>query len=244
MKSLSFILFFFLISRLAFPQVSYSGNILDANDMSYLEGVSVSVLGKSSSDSTNTRGYFNVKASEGDTLLISFPGFIEQRFALAEERYLQIQIQDRARLLPTFEVNAEPYSFRFKDGKLTLVDPNEEKSLASNKGQVTAGYRDSPEGGVAIYGPISYFSKKSRNAREYAKKLEYLKRREGYLRIIDSDSIKTILTEDYRLDKGEWDPLIIKFNQMHAHHEFLDWSSEKVYARLREFIEWEKDWSN
>ena len=243
MKSLLLSLFLFLVFQGSYAQLSYSGNILDANDKRYLEGVSVEILGKNEADSTNARGYFNVQAKEGDTLKVTFPGFIDQKIILSSERFIQIQIQDQARLLPTFEVKAEPYSFRFKDGKLVIVDPNEEKPLSA-KGQVTAGFRDSPEGGVAIGGVISYFTKKSKNAREYAKKLEYLKRREGYLKIIDSDSIKTVLEKDYKISDDEWDPLIIKFNQMHAHHEFLDWSSEKVYARLREFIEWEKDWSN
>lgn len=243
MKSLLFTFSFILLSKMAFAQTSYSGNVIDANDKKYLEGVLVEVIGKNESDSTNVRGYFNVEAQTGDTLKITYPGFIEQKLILSEERFLQIQIQDRARLLPTFEVKAEPYSFRFIDGKLVVVDPNEEKP-ASSRGQITAGFRDSPEGGVAIAGAISYFTKKSRNAREYAKKLEYLNRRQGYLKIIDSDSVKTILEEDYKISSGEWDPLIIKFNQMHSHHEFLDWSSERVYARLREFIEWEKDWSN
>ncbi|MEN2283006.1 hypothetical protein AAGF08_12765 [Algoriphagus sp. SE2] len=242
MKLLVLLFSFIIVSEMAFSQVSYSGNILDANDKKYLEGVYVELLGRNESDSTNIRGYFNVKGQIGDTLKISYPGFIEQKLILSSERFLQIQIQDRARLLPTFEVKAEPNSFRFIDGKLVLVDPNEEKSTSS-KGQITAGFRDSPEGGVAIGGVISYFTKKSRNAREYAKKQEYLKRRQGYLRIVDSDSIKTILEEDYNILDGEWDPLIIKFNQMHAHHEFLDWSSERVYARLRKFIEWEKDMS-
>jgi len=243
MRSFFFTISFILLGKIVFAQTSYSGNILDANDKNYLESVLVEVIGKNESDSTNIRGYFNVKAQTGDTLRISYPGFIEQKLVLTTEKFLQVQIQDRARLLPTFEVKAEPYSFRFKDGKLILVDPNEEKS-ATSKGQVTAGFRDSPEGGVAIAGAISYFTKKSRNAREYAKKLEYIKRRQGYLKIIDSDSVRTILGEAYRITEEEWDPLIIKFNQMHTHHGFLDWSSERVYARLREFIEWEKDWSN
>lgn len=243
MKYLIFTCLFLLILKAANAQVSYSGNVLDANDKNYVEGVFVEVLGNEESDSTNVRGYFNIQAQAGDTLRITYPGFIEQKLVLSSERFLQIQIQDRARLLPTFEVISEPYSFRFKDGKLVLVDENEEQS-PSNKGQVTAGFRDSPEGGVAIAGAISYFTKKSRNAREYAKKLEYLQRREGYLQVVDSDSVRNILKEDYNLANEEWDPLIIKFNQMHAHHEFLDWSSERVYARLKEFIEWEKDWSN
>ncbi|WP_296697832.1 hypothetical protein [Algoriphagus sp.] len=243
MKFLFLFFSFILFAKIAFAQVSYSGNVLDANDKKYLEGVFVELVGGNESDSTNIRGYFNVKGQIGDTLKISYPGFIEQKLILTTERFLQIQIQDRARLLPTFEVKAEPNSFRFIDGKLVLVDPNEEKPVSS-KGQITAGFRDSPDGGVAIGGVISYFTKKSKNAREYAKKLDYLKRREGYLKIIDSDSVKMILGEDYNILEEEWDPLIIKFNQMHAHHEFLDWSSEKVYARLRQFIEWEKDWTN
>src|SRR5690606_7204198 len=108
-------------------QTSFSGNVLDAFDKKYLEGVAVSVAG-SELVTTNSRGYFSVKAREGDTLRLSFPGFIDREIVLGKDRFLLLQIQDQARLLPTFQVEAEPYRFRFKDGKLYLAEDEPEQA--------------------------------------------------------------------------------------------------------------------
>lgn len=232
-----------LFSQSIFAQSSYSGNVLDATDKRYIEGVEVSIVAKEQTATTNSRGYFSVKASVGDTLIFRFPGFIDQKIRLSEDRFLLVQIQDRARLLPTFEVKGGPYAFRFRDGKLTLIDPNE-KSEASKKGEVTVGAGTSMGGGLTIYGPISYFTKKARQERQYQEKLETLRRRQGYLAVVDSDSVRSILMDVYQIDRITWDKIIVRFNQAHIHHQFLDWSKEKVYARLSEFIVQEKDWVN
>jgi hypothetical protein len=233
--------FFLLHASLAFGQLSYSGNVLDASDKKYLEGVFVEVIGSSENDSTNSRGYFNLKARPGDSLRITFPGFLDQKILLSSDRYLQIQIQDRARFLPTFEVKSEPYAFRFKDGKLTVIDPNEIREK-SPKGQVTAGPSGSPNGGFAVYGAISYFTKKARLAREYEKKQEWDRRRAGYYAIIESDSVRKNLMIKYQLVRPQWDKLVIQYNEGNAHHEFLDWPKDRVYAHFNSFIVREKDW--
>lgn len=232
-----------LFSQAIFAQASYSGNVLDATDKRYMEGVEVSLVAKEEIATTNSRGYFSIKASVGDTLIFRFPGFIDQKIKLTADRFLLVQIQDRARMLPTFEVKGEPYAFRFRDGKLTLIDPNE-KSEPSKKGEVTMGTGTSMGGGLTIYGPISYFTKKARQERQYQEKLEILRRRQGYLAVVDSDSVRSILMDDYQIDRDTWDKIIVRFNQAHIHHQFLDWSKEKVYARLSEFIVQEKDWVN
>lgn len=240
---LSVTAFLLLISQAIFAQISYSGNVLDATDKRYMEGVEVSVLANAQKTITNSRGYFNLQASRGDTLVFRFPGFIEQKIRLSEDRFLLVQIQDRARLLPTFEVRGEPYAFRFKDGKLILIDPNE-KGDPSKKGEVSVGTGTSMGGGLTIYGPISYFSKRARQEREYQEKLEILRRRQGYLEVVDSDSVRSVLMETFQIDRNTWDKIIVRFNEAHLHHQFLDWSKEKVYARLSEFIAQEKEWVN
>lgn len=235
MKGPVFLICIFLFSWSVSAQSSYSGNVLDAFDKKYLEGVKVQVIGKESVF-TNSRGYFNVRGMLGDTLMLSFPGFIDQKVILGQDRYLLLQIQDKARLLPTFQVDAEPYRFRFKEGKLYLAEdePEQEKSLsqAVSAGLGTAG----GGGGLTIYGPISYFSKRNTQLRQYEKQLEWIRRRQGYLQVIDSDSIRTELMENYRLDRPQWDEMIIRFNEFHLHHEFLDWSSQRVIASLKEFL--------
>ncbi len=233
--------FLILFSQSIIAQSTYSGNVLDATDKRYMERVEVSIVGKEYTAATNSRGYFSIKASLGDTLIFRFPGFIDQKIRLTEDRFLLIQIQDRARLLPTFEVKGEPYAFRFRDGKLTLIDPDQE-SEPSEKGQVTIGTGTSMGGGLTIYGPISYFTKKARQERQYQAKLEIQRRRQGYLAVVDSDSVRSILMNEFQIDRDTWDKIIVRFNQAHIHHQFLDWSKEKVYARLSEFIVLEKDW--
>lgn len=224
-------------------QRSYSGNVLDANDKKYLEGVSVQVLGTDQMQITNSRGFFSVKGVSGDTLGLSFPGFMDQKVVLAEETFLLVQIQDRARFLPTFEVKSEPYSFRFKDGKLTLIDPDEEIAPSTRSG-ISAGYLDSPNGGIAIAGVLSSLTKRARQEREYQKKLAWARRRAGYYAVIESDSVRQNLMVKYQLQRSDWDRLIIRFNEGNAYHEFLDWSKDRVYTTLSEFIDRERRWIN
>lgn len=235
MKVPGLLLVFFLVTFPSFAQISYSGNVLDAFDKKYLEGVSVSIKNKASV-TTNSRGYFSLEGAAGDTLLLTFPGFIDQRILLGSDRFLLIQIQDKARLLPTFQVDAEPYKFRFKDGKLYLAEnePEQEKSLSK---QVSVGTGTSDGGGgLAIYGPISYFSKRNTQLRRYEERLEWIKRRQGYLEVIDSDSIRNEMMASYKLDRESWDEIIVRFNEFHLEHEFLDWPKDRVIASLKEFI--------
>lgn len=235
MKFLVLISFIFLLNLEAFAQTSYSGNVLDSFDKKYLEGVTVSIKGKESV-LTNPRGYFSIQGMMGDTLLLSFAGFYDQQVILGSDRFMLLQIQDRARLLPTFQVDAEPYRFRFKDGKLYLSEnePEREKSLSQSVSMGVGTSDGSP--GVAIYGAISYFTKRNTQLRRYAQQLEWIKRRQGYLEVIDSDSIRTELMASYELDRDQWDQIIIRFNEFHLQHEFLDWTAERVLTSLKEFI--------
>lgn len=235
MKALFTLLGLMSLGISAFAQANYAGNVLDSFDKKYLEGVSVSIKGKESVV-TNARGYFSIEGMMGDTLQLSFPGFYNQEIILGADRFMLLEIQDRARLLPTFQVDAEPYRFRFKDGKLYLSE-NETATEKSLSQQVSMGVGTSDGSpGIAVYGVISYFTKRNTQLRRYAQQLEWIKRRQGYLEVIDSDSIRAELMADYDLDRDQFDRLVIRFNQFHLAHEFLDWSKERVYASLKEFI--------
>ena len=229
-----FVFFFFGLVNLC-AQGRYSGNVVDAWDKKYLEGVVVT-NGKGEEAKTNARGYFSISSLMGDTLVFNFPGFLEKKWVAASDYFLFIELQDRARLLPTFQVKAEPYSFRFKDGKLILVEEStvEETRLSQ---QVGMGIDStSPNPGFAIYGPISYFTKRNRQLRAYEKRMEWEKRRQGYLEVIDSDSLRTSLMDFYQLDRKQWDDLILRFNVFHASHEFLDWPKARVQEALVTFF--------
>ncbi len=229
-----FVFFFFGLVNLC-AQGCYSGYVGDAWDKKYLEGVVVT-NGKGEEAKTNARGYFSISSLMGDTLVFNFPGFIEKKWVATSEYFLFVELQDRARLLPTFQVKAEPYSFRFKDGKLILVEESSEEETRLSQ-QVGIGVDPtSPNPGFAIYGPISYFTKRNRQLRAYEKRMEWEKRRQGYLEVIDSDSLRISLMDSYQLDRKEWDELILRFNAFHASHEFLDWSKARVQEALLTFF--------
>lgn len=236
MKRISLLLFFFFCVVSLSAQRRYSGNVIDAWDKKYLEGV---VVSHPSGEKviTNSRGYFSIPAFQGDTLTFQFSGFLEKKMILTADAFLFVELQDLARLLPTFQVKAEPYRFRFKDGKLYLSEdePVVEKPLSQ---QVGFGATDltSPTPGFSIYGPISYFTKRNRELRAYEKRLDWERQRVGYLEVIDADSVRTELMQQYGLDRKKWDELILRFNTFHAAHEFLGWPKERVLAALKEFF--------
>jgi hypothetical protein len=231
--------YFLVLSSLA--QRTYSGNIIDSQDKGFLEGVKVQSVSSGEEGLSNSRGCFSISAFLGDTLVFSFPGFISQHQALSSEFFLMIELQDKARFLPTFEVEGNNYSYSFKDGRLTIRDENEAKT-PSRKGEVITTPMDNGDGtgGMVISGPISYFTKKARLAREYERKKQWLSRRTGYYEVIDSDTTRTQLMEKYELSREDWDKMVIRFNQFHQQHEFLDWPESRVLKSLEEFIQIER----
>ena len=66
--------------------------------------------------------------------------------------------------------------------------------------------------------------------------MDWENRRQGYLEVIDSDSLRTSLMDSYQLDRKGWDDLILRFNAFHASHEFLDWSKARVQEALVTFF--------
>lgn len=242
MKLLLTLVFSIVCYSLSHSQ-TYSGNVIDAFDKNYLEGVEVSITGKGTSF-TNNRGYFTISGWAGDTLKLNFPGFLERKVVLGVEQFLLLEIQDRARLLPTFQVNAEPYRFRFRDGKLTLIENEEieEKPFAQQTMAASDPFSLNPN--ISIYGPISYFTKRNRQLRQYDDYLKWAQRRVGYLEIIDSDSVRNSLMDQYAMNRQDWDEAIIRFNEFHQTHEFLDWSKERVLNALQDFLRLEKVLSN
>ncbi|GMQ27421.1 hypothetical protein [Algoriphagus confluentis] len=235
MKRLSLLCIAWLISGWVQGQVTYSGNVIDAIDKKYMKGVEVRV-GDNEPVLTNERGHFSIRASAGDTLRINFPGFVAKRVVLGLERMLLIEIQDQARLLPTFEVRSELFRYRFKDGRLVLVKDEHEGEKPLSRQATTASDKSSLYPNFSIYGPISYFTRRNRQLRKYEEQLDIERRRAGYLAVIDSDSIRSSLMEKYQLDRKSWDEMIIRFNEFHRAHQFLDWSSQRVLAQLSEFI--------
>jgi len=97
MRRYWFLVFFLFQLLEVFGQRKYSGNVVDAWDKKYLEGIEV-ISSRKEKAISNARGYFSIDALMGDTLSFSFPGFLEKKVILEEETFLFIELQDRARL--------------------------------------------------------------------------------------------------------------------------------------------------
>jgi iron complex outermembrane receptor protein len=90
---LSLLLFLFFISNSLFSQITISGKVTGREGKA-LAGATVA-LGKSGNTTiTDSLGSFSIKASPGNTIIISFVGYREQRIILGNETELNISLTE------------------------------------------------------------------------------------------------------------------------------------------------------
>lgn len=87
MRTYWFLLFFLFQLLEVYGQRKYSGNVVDAWDKKYLDGIEV-LSSRKEKSITNARGYFSIDALMGDTLTFSFSGFLDKKVIVAEETFL------------------------------------------------------------------------------------------------------------------------------------------------------------
>ena len=76
----------------------YTGVVADAKGETIV-GASVVIKGSSVGTNTNVDGQFTVEAASGSTLIVSFVGYVQREVIVDDEIYLQITLQEDARLL-------------------------------------------------------------------------------------------------------------------------------------------------
>ena len=95
-----FQLFFLFCSlQLAAQPISYTGTVYDDSDQSPLIGVNVIIKGTSTGTTTDFDGKFDVMANPGDTLLISYIGYISQEVMLTAQTSLTILLGSDTQVL-------------------------------------------------------------------------------------------------------------------------------------------------
>ncbi len=88
------LLFSFIFSISLWAQnKSVSGIITSQEDNSILQGVSVTVKGKSSGVQTSTDGKFRIEVATGDVLVISYVGFVTREVVVGENNTINIVLQ-------------------------------------------------------------------------------------------------------------------------------------------------------
>ena len=85
LKSVFAALLLFLLSYPSFgQQVTVSGTVTDADKKTPLQGVNVKVIGGTAATETNEKGNFTLKATKGQTLIITHIGFGTQRITAGD----------------------------------------------------------------------------------------------------------------------------------------------------------------
>lgn len=234
MKSLFFIIFLACISLNIQAQV-LTGNIIDVPDQYNLKGVKVENLRTSQTYTSNNRGYFRIEVEMGDSVVFSKEGYVNHLIVVKEIDHLVVPMTFDAVGLPAAYVYADRPSIYIPGISLDR-DPDRKPM---GPGRIMPGHSRSHTDltpGVSLDGPISYFTKRERNKRQYKRSQEKLARQAPYLEVIQSDSIKQVLMNRFELEEAELDELIIGFNLYHREHEFLDMDHDTVLGLLYEFL--------
>lgn len=234
MKSIIFIIFLTCISLTIEAQV-LTGNIIDVPDQYNLKGVKVENLRTSQTYMSNNRGYFRMEVERGDSVVFSKEGYVNHVIVVKDIDHLVVPMTFDAVGLPTAYVYADRPSIYIPGISLDR-DPDRKPM---GPGRIMPGHSRSATDltpGVTLDGPISYFTKRERNKRQYKRALDKLERQQPYLEVIQSDSIKQVLMNRFELPETELDELIIGFNIYHREHEFLDMDHDTVLGLLYEFL--------
>jgi hypothetical protein len=234
MKSILFI-FFLSITALSVKGQVLTGNIIDVLDQSYLNGVRVENIRTTAPFTSSNIGYFRMEVELGDSVVFSKEGYVTHVIVVKETDHQVVSMIFDAVGLPPVDVIGERPSLYIPGVSLDR-DPNRKPM---GPGRIMPGHSGSTTEmtpGLTIDGPISYFTKRERNKRQYKRSLEKLDRQAAYLEVIQSDSIKQVLMGRFELREPEMDELIIGFNTYHREHEFLDMDHDTVLGLLYEFL--------
>jgi hypothetical protein len=236
-KILLVILVFFAFAQTKALSQVLTGNVLDGLDKAFLDKVWVINLQNNDSSLTNERGYFRVKASKGDTILVSKNYYISKILITGEEKHILTDIYLDARTLPRFDLYGEKFVIPFRVGNQSTM-----RGLTdgpAGPGKIYTGLANNPglQPGLTLDGPISYFMKSERQKRQYARKLAFLASQEDYLMLIQSDSVMAALKYEYNLTDEDLDGLIIEFNLQNIDHQFVGMEWERVEKLLLDFLD-------
>jgi hypothetical protein len=223
---------------LALPAAAQTvtGNVIDIHDQYNLKGVKVENLNTQDTFTSNDRGYFRIPAGKGDSLRFTKEGYVDHVLVVEDSEHQLVSLTfDAVGLPPAYVFGQRPSLYI--PGVSKDIDPNRRPA---GPGKIYGGTSDSHQTltpGFTMDGPISYFTRRERNKRQYRRAMEKEARQAPYLELIKSDSVMQVLKRKYKLEEKELDSLIIEFNLHHIEHEFLDLNHDQVSDLLHQFFE-------
>ena len=212
-----------------------SGKVLDGRGKSGIAWVKVDNTRSGKFTYTDHEGKFAALAEEGDTLVFSFKNFHSKSITVPEnlEEPLVVYLEFDAVELPEVFVMEKNQNTSIQLHGIPKVDPDH---VPIRPGQVVVGATEDYRPGVALAGPISYFSKSEKNKRNYRKSEELREAQKDYLEVIRSDSMRSEIMHHFVLKREQYDSLLILFNAANLQHQFRDMEKERVERLLFYFV--------
>ena len=85
-----------MFASVAIAQVSISGHVTESSSGFSLPGANVVIKGSNIGTQTDSEGYFSIQAKKGETLIISYIGFIDQEIVIGDATNIQITLVEDA----------------------------------------------------------------------------------------------------------------------------------------------------
>ena len=234
LKILFLIPLWLLSGSLCFSQF-IPGKVLDAKGESGIAWVKVMNTHSDKFTYTDHAGGFEIFAESGDTLIFSLKNFHSKTLIFTEPTQdpWVVYLEFDAIELPEVYVMEKNENTSIKLYGINEVDPNH---IPIRPGHVGLGATEDYRPGVAMAGPISFFSKSEKNKRNYRKAEELRAAQQGYLEVIHSDSMRNELIKHFSLSREKYDSLLILFNAANRHHQFRDMEKDRVEKMLFYFM--------
>lgn len=149
------VLLLFIFSLPAFGQSqTVSGTIQDAASKAPLAGVTIRVEGTTTVSQTNEKGVFTIKATKGQTLLVTSVGFETRRVAVSGATMnlvLRAEVSELEEVVVAMDIKRKPRELGYSVQKVTgkeIAESQRENFVNSLQGRV-AGVSITPTGGQA-----------------------------------------------------------------------------------------------
>lgn len=129
------------VSSVGQAKSQYEGIVIDAKTGDVLIGVSVSIKGTSTGVVTDLDGRFSLQASEGQTLVFSYIGYVSKEVKLAKTKLLSVELAEDSKLLDEVVITAFGTGQKKESvtGAIQSVRPSDLKVPTSNLSNSFAG---------------------------------------------------------------------------------------------------------
>lgn len=230
---LLFLCFLLLISSSYSQEVV--GKVVDGQEKSGIPWVKISNVRSGKYTYTDHEGNYTALAAPGDTLLFSLKNFHSKSIVVLEDpqEFVVVYLEFDAVELPEVYVMEKNEHTSIQLHGIHQVDPN---YVPIRPGDIRAGATEDYRPGLAMAGPISFFSKAEKNKRSYRKAEELREAQKDYLEVVRSDSMRQELIHHFSLSREKYDSLLILFNAANLHHQFRDMEKERVERLLFYFM--------